>query len=183
MLNNTQKVYERLIRGGFLAVDSSKSEIKHLYQDVEDNYEEYAEFFKQIGFSLESGNGYFFFSTINESKSDIERRLATFCKWIDYLDFLKTFNPIFSVGYQFNKARIVNEIDVNADLKDKARHLFSQQMSFAEKVNKLVNELETMGFAELIEEETATYKVTSAFRYAEDLVNLLTIYNEDEIPE
>jgi len=183
MLNNTQKVYERLIRGGFLAVDSSKTEIKHLYQDVEDNYEEYAEFFKQIGFSLESGNGYYYFSTNAESKSDIESRLASFCKWIDYLDFFKTYNPIFSVGYQFNKSRIVNEIDVNADLKDKARHLFSQQMPFADKVDKLVKELETIGFAELIEEETATYKVTSAFRYAEDLVNLLTIYNEDEIPE
>ena len=183
MLNNTQKVYERLIRGGFLAVDSSKTDIKHLYQDVEENYEEYVEFFKQIGFSLESGNGYFYFSTINESKTDIERRLTAFCKWIDYLDFLKTFDTTFSVGYQFSKARIVNEIDVNADLKDKARHLFSQQMPFPEKVDKLIGELDTMGFAELIEEETATYKVTSAFRYAEDLVNLLTIYNEDEIPE
>lgn len=183
MLNNTQKVYERLIRGGFLVVDSSKADVKHLYQDVEDNYDEYADFFKQIGFGLESGNGYFYFSTINESKADIERRLAAFCKWIDYLDFLKTFDTTFSVGYQFSKARIVNEIDVNADLKDKARHLFSQQKSFPEEVDKLVGELDTMGFAELIEEETATYKVTSAFRYAEELVNLLTIYNEDEIPE
>lgn len=183
MLNNTQKIYERLIRGGFLAVDSSKTDIKHLYQDVEENYEEYVEFFRHIGFRLESGNGYFYFSTINESKADIERRLSAFCKWIDYLDFLKTFDPTFSVGYQFSKGRITNEIDVNADLKDKARHLFSQQMPLPEKVDKLIGELDTMGFAELIEEETVTYKVTSAFRYAEDLVNLLTIYNEDEIPE
>lgn len=183
MLNNTQKLYERLIRGGFLAVDSSKADIKHLYQDVEENYEEYAEYFRQIGFVLESGNGYFYFSTINESKADIERRLVAFCKWIDYLDFFMTFDTTFSVGYQFSKARIVNEIDVNAELKDKARHLFSQQMPFPEKVDKLINELDNMGFAELIEEETETYKITSAFRYAEDLVNLLTIYNEDEIPE
>lgn len=183
MLNNTQKLYERLIRGGFLALDSSKADIKHLYQDVEENYEEYADFFKQIGLCLESGNGYFYFSTINESKTDIERRLGSFCKWIDYLDFFKTFDTTFSVGYQFNKSRIVNEIDVNAELKDKARHLFSQQMFFPEKVDKLIGELETMGFAEQIEEETATYKVTSAFHYAEDLVNLLIIYNEDEIPE
>ena len=35
MLNNTQKVYEKLIRGGFLAADSSKTDIKHLYQDVD----------------------------------------------------------------------------------------------------------------------------------------------------
>lgn len=183
MLNNTQKIYERLIRGGFLSADSTKSEIKHLFQDVDDNYEEYADFYKQIGFKLDRGDGYYYFSTLSESKADIERRLAAFCKWIDYLDFFKTFDSTFSIGYQFSKARIVNEIDVNADLKDKARHLFSQQMPFSEKVEKLISEMETLGFAELIEDENETYKVTSAFRYAEDLVNLITIYNEDEIPQ
>ena len=183
MLSNTQTIYEYLIRGGFLAIDSTRSDIKHLYKDVEEHYDEYSDFFRQIGFHLESGNGYFYFSTVHESKVDIERRLENFCKWIDYLDFFKTFDSTFSVGYQFSKAQINNEIDVNADLKDKARRLFSQQKTFPEKVDKLIAELESMGFAELIEEETATYKITSAYRYAEDLVNLLTIHNEDEIPE
>ena len=40
-----------------------------------------------------------------------------------------------------------------------------------------------MGFAEIINEQDQTYKVTSAFRYAEEMVNIITIYNEDEIPE
>ena len=109
MLNNTQKVYERLIRGEFLS-DSNNLDTKHLYQDVDENFEQYANFFKQIGYRLERGNGYFFFSSINDSKVDIERRLTAFCKWISYLDFLKTFDNSFSVGYQFSKARITNEI-------------------------------------------------------------------------
>ena len=89
MLNNTQKVYERLIRGEFLS-DSNNLDTKHLYQDVDENFDKYADFFKQIGYRLERGNGYFFFSSINDSKVDIERRLTAFCKWISYLDFLKT---------------------------------------------------------------------------------------------
>ena len=52
MLNNTQAIYERLIRGGFLAVDSTKADVRHLYQDVEENYDAYAEYFQQIGFRL-----------------------------------------------------------------------------------------------------------------------------------
>lgn len=183
MLNNTQAIYERLIRGSFLSVDSTKADVRHLYQDVEDNYDEYVDYFLQIGFRLESGNGYFYFSTINDSKADIERRLESFCKWIDYLDFFKSMDSSFSVGYQFNKTYLLNKIDMEADLRDKVRHFFSQQKSFSEKVDKLIGELESMGFAELIEEESTTYKVTSAFRYAEELVNLLTIYNENEIPE
>lgn len=39
------------------------------------------------------------------------------------------------------------------------------------------------GFAECISEQDETYKVTSAFNYAEELVNMIQIANEDEIPE
>ena len=113
MLYNTQAIYERLIRGGFLAADSTKTDVKRLFKDVEENFEAYSNFFLQIGYRLESGNGYYYFSSINDNKVDIERRLENFCKWIDYLDFFKTFDSTFSVGYQFSKAQIENEIDVN----------------------------------------------------------------------
>lgn len=43
--------------------------------------------------------------------------------------------------------------------------------------------MESMGFAECISEQDETYKVTSAFNYAEELVNMIQIANEDEIPE
>ena len=50
-------------------------------------------------------------------------------------------------------------------------------------MEKLVSELTGMGFAECINEQDGTYKVTAAFRYAEDMVNLITIYNEEDTPE
>ena len=43
--------------------------------------------------------------------------------------------------------------------------------------------MQSMGFAECISEQDETYKVISAFRYAEELVNMIQIANEDEIPE
>ena len=43
MLNNTQKVYERLIRGEFLS-DSNNLDTKHLYQDVDENFDKYADY-------------------------------------------------------------------------------------------------------------------------------------------
>lgn len=54
---------------------------------------------------------------------------------------------------------------------------------YADIVDKLVDDLVGMGFAELINEQDGTYKVTSAFHYAEELVNLITIYNEDDATE
>lgn len=50
MRNNTQKIYERLSRGEFLSVDSADASTRHLYEDIEENYEDYADYFKEIAF-------------------------------------------------------------------------------------------------------------------------------------
>ena len=185
MRNNTQRIYERLSRGEFLSVDSIDTSIRHLYEDIEENFDDYANFFKEIGLQLESGNGYFYFSRIGDSKQAIEQKLESFSKWLDYLDFLKTYNQSFTAGYQFRKSHLIEQISVDVELKEKAGHLFKKYGvgSYLEIVNKLVQEMQNMGFAECVSEQDETYKITSAFRYAEELVNMIQIANEDEVPE
>lgn len=185
MRNNTQRIYDRLSRGEFLSVDSIDTSIRHLYEDLEENFDDYADFFKEIGLQLESGNGYFYFSRIGESKQALEQKLESFSKWLDNLDFLKTYNQSFTAGYQFRKSHLIEQISVDVELKEKAGHLFKKYSlgSYLEIVNKLVQEMQNMGFAECISEQDETYKITSAFRYAEELVNMIQIANEDEVPE
>ena len=43
--------------------------------------------------------------------------------------------------------------------------------------------MQGMGFAECISEQDESFKISSAFHYAEELVNMIQIANEDEIPE
>ena len=43
--------------------------------------------------------------------------------------------------------------------------------------------MQNMGFSECVNIQDETFKITSAFRYAEELVNMIQIANEDEIPE
>ena len=185
MRNNTQRIYERLSRGEFLSVDSTDSSIRHLYEDIEENVEDYADYFKEIGLQLESGNGYFYFSRLGEGKQTIEQKLESFSKWLDYLDFLKCYNQSFTAGYQFRKSHLIEQISLDIELKEKASHLFKKYGvgSNLEIVNKLLQEMQSMGFAECISEQDETFKVTSAFRYAEELVNMIQIANEDEVPE
>lgn len=185
MRNNTQRIYERLSRGEFLSVDSSDTSIRHLYEDIEENFDDYADFFKEIGLQLEAGNGYFFFSRIGEGKQSIEQKLESFSKWLDYLDFLKTYNQSFSAGYQFRKSHLIEQISLDIELKEKAGHLYKKYGagSYLEIVNKLLQEMQGMGFAECISEQDESFKITSAFHYAEELVNMIQIANEDEIPE
>lgn len=185
MRNNTQRIYERLSRGEFLSVDSTDTSIRHLYEDIEENLDDYADYFKEIGLQLESGNGYFYFSRIGEGKQSVEQKLDSFSKWLDYLDFLKCYNQSFTAGYQFRKSNLVEQISLDIELKEKAGHLFKKYGvgSNLDIVNKLLQEMQSMGFAECISEQDETYKITSAFRYAEELINMIQIANEDEIPE
>ena len=172
MRTNTQRIFELMSKGGFLSVDSTDQEVKHLYDDVEENYAEYEAFFLELGLHLEAGDGYYYFARTQEGKLTIE-----------ILDFLKTYDITFSSGFQFRSTHILERINLDVELRDKARKLFRKQNTNQEVVEKLINELTGMGFAELINEEDGTYKVTAAFRYAEEMVNLITIYNEEEIPE
>lgn len=185
MRNNTQRIYERLSRGEFLSVDSTNPSVRHLYKDIEENQNDYADFFNEIGLQLESGNGYFYFSRIGEGRQAIEQKLESFSKWLDYLDFLKTYNQSFTAGYQFRKSHLIEQISLDIELKEKAGQLYKKYGvgSNLEIVNKLLQEMQTMGFAECISEQDETYKITSAFHYAEELVNMIQIANEDEVPE
>ena len=83
------------------------------------------------------------------------------------------------------KSNLVEQISLDIELKEKAGHLFKKYGvgSNLDIVNKLLQEMQSMGFAECISEQDETYKITSAFRYAEELINMIQIANEDEIPE
>lgn len=183
MRANTRKIYERLIRGAFLSEDSIDRDVRGLYTDIEENYADYHDYFLELGLRLEAGQGYYYFSRAAETKLTIEQKLESFAQWVDILDFLKTFDIAFGTGYQFRSAQILEQINRNLELRDKARKLFRKEKTNSDVVEKLVKHLVDSGFAELINNEDQTYKVVSAFRYAEDLVNLITIYNEEETPE
>lgn len=183
MRANTQKIFERMSKGGFLSVDSTDQEIKHLYDDIEENTSDYESYFLELGLRLEAGDGYYYFARTQEARLTIEQKLQSFAQWVDILDFLKTYDITFSTGFQFRSTHILERINLDVELRDKARKLFRKQNTNQEVVEKLVSELTGMGFAEMVNEEDDTYKVTAAFRYAEEMVNLITIYNEEEVPE
>lgn len=183
MRANTQRIFELLIKGGFLSVDSTYQEVKHLYDDIEENFSDYEAYFLELGLRLEAGDGYYYFSRTQEGKQNIEQKLQSFALWVDILDFLKTYDITFSTGFQFRSTHILERINLDVELRDKARKLFRKQNTNQEVVDELVRRLSDIGFAELINEEDGTYKVTAAFHYAEKMVNLITIYNEEEVPE
>lgn len=184
MMKYTEEIFNILSKGSFISANSVFPQIKRLYDVIDEGLTDYYEYYKGIGFYLEGGDGYYHF-TRREAKVDLERKLEAMGKWIDYLDFLKTFNPVFGPGFTFRTVDIEMQFSSDMELREKAVRLFSDKKKYDEIVKKLVEELQKLGFVELENELDGTYKVTSAFHYMEELVDCLTVAEEmrDEIPQ
>ena len=181
-LNYTEEIFNILSRGGFISNNSVKTSIKRYYDAIEDRQAEYDEYYGGIGVHLEAGDGYFFF-TRKEAKADLQRKLDAMSKWIDYLTFLKTYNSAFGSGLVFSAADIMVRINCDMELKELAGKLFSEKKSYDETVEKLVNELERMGFIEQQNELERTWKVLASFHYVEELIDCISITDDPEEEE
>ena len=176
----TKEIFDVLSRGGFISQNSVSQQKTQLYDAVEDEYNEYVEYYKGIGFNLESGNGYYYFSR-TENKVDLENKIQRMAEWIDRVDFLKVFNSTFGPGFTFRKSNIMEQFANDIELKEKASGLYPEEKTLEGKVESLVKDLEKQGFVEMENELDGTYKVTSAFHYIEEMIDCLTIYEtEDE---
>ena len=151
----TSEVFQRLSRGQFLSSNSIDANTRAIYNDVEENQQEYEDYFNQIDFQLSSGDGFYYFSR-NESKVIIENKLQSLFSWIDYLDFLKTYDTAFDAGTQFSLVQMEVKLSMIPGLKEKLSQMFLDKISNRQKLEALADTLESMGFAELVNEADGT---------------------------
>lgn len=177
-----QEVFDQLSRGGFISVDSVDERTRRIFVDLDESREDYADYFAKIGFILEEGNQYFYFSR-KESRTATSDKLRRFGHWIDVLDFLKAWEPAFGPGFTFLTAELTIKIDSDIELRDKAKSLYENKIRNDEICERLMNELTRQGFVEVLDDASERYQVTSAYRYLEDMVELIAFNEEDEITD
>lgn len=180
----TSEIFQRLSKGQFISNNSIDPETRAIYDDLEEFQQDYADYFQKIDFYLSVGDGYYYFSR-KESKVNIENKLQSLFSWIDYLDFLKTYDTTFEAGTQFSLAQIEIRLSSDLELKEKLSRLFQDKHSNRDKLETLVTAMVNMGFAEQTNEAEERYQVTDAFRYIEQIISCINIDEEvkDEIPE
>lgn len=175
----TKEIFEILSKGSFISQNSISQQQSHLYDAIEDDFQNYRDYYEGIGFMLEGGNGYYYFSR-TENKVELTDKVQRLAAWIDRLDFLKTFNSTFGSGFTFRKSNILEKFSSDIELKEKARRLYTDLKTNEEKVDKLIADLDRQGFIELENELDGTYKVTAAFHYIEELIDCLTIIETEQ---
>jgi hypothetical protein len=182
----TADIFKILSKGQFISSNSSNKTISDLYNiiDSENNFEDLREYFKQINFILERGEEYFYFSR-NETKIDLESKIERAYRWIDIVDFLKTFDNSFGSGYRFSPSEILVKIKLDAELETKLEALNKNSEPQQDILDKVLKTLTDDSFIELENERTGQYKVLAAFKYIELLILTINISEEaqNEIPE
>lgn len=180
----TSEVFQRLSRGQFISSNSIDAETRAIYADIEENQQEYEDYFAKIDFLLSSGDGFYYFSR-KEAKVITENKLQSLFSWIDYLDFLKTYNTAFDAGTQFSLVQMEVKLSTIPGLKEKLAQMFSEKTTNRQKLEALAGAMESMGFAELVNEADGTYQVTNAFHYIEQIILCINIDEDvkDEIPQ
>lgn len=176
----TARIFETLSKGRFVNSNSNDPEQRELYTAIENNAEFLSGYFEPIGFVLEQGDGYFYFSR-KEEKVTIDRKLNAAFKWIDILDFFTTFHNGFAPGLQFYVSELESQVHLNGLLRTKLQDMEKKgsDASAKDQIDSLLKTMEREGFIEKTDEFDGTWKVTAAFHYLQQMVLAIDIHDEE----
>ena len=109
-------------------------------------------------------------------------------RWIDIIDFFKTFDNSFGSGFRFTPSEVLVRLNVDAELKSKLEGLkrySAGKDKFLDIIEKILEDLRKDRFVELENEISNQFKVLASFKYLEQLIMTINISAEikDEIPE
>ncbi|MEM7372543.1 MAG: hypothetical protein AAF587_28240 [Bacteroidota bacterium] len=175
----TPEIFHRLSRGLFISSNTTDREQEQLYQIIETHFEELERYFRIIQFRLNKGDEYYYFSR-ELNRSSLEDKLERAYRYIDVLDFFKTFDPAFGSGFRFSPDQIAQKCKVDTELRTKLDSLKTkgQSENRLDKVRTLVKSLEKESFVELIDKLQETYLVLASFSYLELLIDRIQIEDE-----
>lgn len=183
-MTNTRsaEVFERLSRGGFVCSNSLRVEDRDLYVFIEEHEERLRELYEEIGYQLEAGNNYYYFSRVNETIQSRERKIERALRWLDILAFFTTYRKDLCRGARLLPHHIAGQLDLNNSLKEQliALSKTKEKKSYQEQLDALFRELKTEGFIDLENEMSQTWKILDAWDYMERMVMAVNVFDDEE---
>lgn len=182
----TAEIFDILGKGQFICSNAVDASRRYLYQYIEEHFDDLVAKFEEIGFQLESGNNYYYFSRPLESNQGIEGKIEKALRWLNILAFFTTFRKDLCRGARFSPYDILPQIDVNIALKEQLQELqkqYSNTKAYHEMLNDLLREMQKEGFIDLENEMEQTWKILDAWEYMEQLVMAVNIHEKDDEEE
>lgn len=179
-MSRTAEVFEELARGGFICSNAVASADRDLFRYLEEHEETLRGTFAEIGYRLETGNNYYYFSRAGEDVQSRERKIKRALRWLDVLAFFTTYRKDLCRGARITPHEIAAQLDINSSLKDQLAALqrSAGKKNYAEQIDALFTELKREGFIELENETTQSWKLLDAWDYMEQMVMAVNIFDD-----
>lgn len=172
-----KQVYQILSKGKFISQLSRDSQTRILYENIQENENEYRSYFEDEGLVLDHGRGYYQFC-FDEVAENVSSALAIVKKYISIFTILIAWRGDIGPGDEFSKKDFI-EAATDEDLKKELMG-FMRRESYRDVINEIIYILRTDGIIEKFQkDDIEKYYVTSAYNYLEDLYNNIKIYNEE----
>lgn len=182
----TAEIFDILSKGQFICSNAIDSQRRHLYRHIEENFDELEPRFREIGYQLENGNNYYYFSRTNESNQNIEGKIEKALRWLDILAFFTTFRKDLCRGARFQPYDILKQIEINLSLKEQLTDLQKRTnpgKNYQEMLNDLIKEIQKEGFIDVENEMEQTWKVLDSWDYMEKLVMAVNIQDMEPLTQ
>jgi len=182
----TAEIFDILSKGQFICSNAIDSQRRHLYQHIEENFDELEPKFREIGYQLENGNNYYYFSRTNESNQNVEGKIEKALRWLDILAFFTTFRKDLCRGARFQPYDILKQIEINLSLKEQLADLQKRTnpgKNYQEMLNDLIKEVQKEGFIDLENEMEQTWKILDSWDYMEKLVMAVNIQDVETVTQ
>ena len=77
----TKEIFDILSKGGFISRNSISQQRSHYFDAIEDSFQDYYDYYLGIGFVLEGGNGYYYF-TRTENRVELADKVQRLALWL-----------------------------------------------------------------------------------------------------
>lgn len=185
MQNNnlrTAEIFDILSKGQFVCSNAIDSQRRHLYKYIEENFDELEPKFREIGYQLEDGSNYYYFSRPNESNQNVESKIEKALRWLDILAFFTTFRKDLCRGARFQPYDILKQVEINLSLKEQLADLQKRTnpgKNYQEMLYDLIKEVQKEGFIDLENEMDQIWKILDSWDYMEKLVMAVNIQDDE----
>ena len=181
--SRTSEVFDVLSKGNFICSNAIDQQRRHLYRYIEENFQDLETKFREIGYQLEGGNNYYYFSRPDESNQNVENKIEKALRWLDILAFFTSYRKDLCRGARFQLYDILKQIDLNLSLKEQLTDLQKKSVqgkNYQEMLVDLIKEMQREGFIDLENEMDQTWKILDSWDYMEQMVMAVNIQDEEE---
>jgi hypothetical protein len=164
----TREIFERLSRGKFICQNSPDRLERRMFEICEENSETLKAYFKPIGFDLQYGPGYYYFSKELQD-SQVEAKLEHILQLLDYIEIFYQYDEYFNVNWRGSPIDLAKAATDNIAIKDRIEKIQGiGGKDIFQKCEEIFKKMERDGFMALEDPYEKRYVVLTSYNYLID---------------